>query len=122
MKPLRTEDELHGHDLALARAVRAGDRDSFDRFFHTYFDRVHAYLARRVGPAKARAAMEPALTRILASLERYDGHQSLAAWVLVETKAIVSSRSGISAGSAPPGGTNADPHPGSASERTLGLP
>lgn len=81
--PVDAESAEHGADLALARAILAGDRAAGDRFVACHLDGVYRFLLYRVGRDVALAedlAQETLVTGI-ERLTTYDGRASLHAWL-----------------------------------------
>ncbi len=73
----------HPHDLELCRKLAEDSADAFAVLLDRYFDRVFAFVHRRV-PRRdlADRLAEEALTRLFASIGSYSGRISLDQWVL----------------------------------------
>jgi DNA-directed RNA polymerase specialized sigma24 family protein len=73
----------HHDDLAIVRALEAGDARRFDAFFDEIFPRLHrVILTRARGDAGiARDVCQKALVRAMDDLGRYRGETSLFTWI-----------------------------------------
>jgi RNA polymerase sigma-70 factor (ECF subfamily) len=73
----------HAQDLQLARAVLAGERRAFDRFFAEYFPRLYRFVLLRIdGDADAaQDVCQQVLDRAMRRLESYRGEASLFTWL-----------------------------------------
>ncbi len=77
----------HRADVELARRAADANPVAFESLFSDAIERVHAFVLRRTpSPEAAQRVSERALTRMFASLARYEGSDSFAAWLLVIVK------------------------------------
>jgi DNA-directed RNA polymerase specialized sigma24 family protein len=73
----------HHDDLAIVRALDAGDARRFDAFFDEIFPRLHRFVLTRArgDTGIARDVCQQALVRAMDNLGRYRGDTSLYAWI-----------------------------------------
>ena len=79
---LRAREGAAFDEIALARAVRRGERAAFDALYEHWFAAIYAYASRRSeDPAAAEALAERIWLAAIEALDDYTGEPRLGAWL-----------------------------------------
>ena len=82
---------LHHDDLAIVRALNAGDARRFDQFFDETFPRLYRFVLKRAhGDIEfARDVCQQTLVRTVENLHRYRGEAALFTWICQIARGVI---------------------------------
>lgn len=80
-------------DLEIVRGILAGDRESFEALYQSYFPRVHRFALKRLGDtAEAEDVTQEVFETLFKALPSYRGDSSLLVWIFGITRNKVNRR------------------------------